>query len=136
MGLIHPRVEVERRAENVGGTQGAALMRHVRKRGRQVAAGEPGRGAVDVVFAGELEAERTHVGFAAAPQHDRMMIALLDAAQIERIVGLVADQKPKAIDVKGARARKVAHAKLDMARAHDIERRVENRLVDGHRAAL
>ena len=133
--LIHLRIEVERRAENVGGAQGAALMRHVGERGRQVAAGEPGRGAVDIIFAGELEAERAHVGVAAAPQHDGMMVTLLDAAQIKRIVGLVADQKPEAIDIKGARAPKIAHAKLDMACAHHIERRVENRLVDGHRAA-
>ena len=133
--LIHLRIEIERRAENVGGAQGAALIRHVRERGRQIAAGEPGCGAIDVVFTGELEAERAHVGVAAAPQHDRMMVALLDAAQIKRVIGLVADQKAEAIDIKGARARKVAHAKLDMARAHHIERRVENRLVDGHRAA-
>ena len=61
-----------------------------------------------------------------------MMVALLDAAQIERIGGLVADQQPEAIDIEGARARQIAHAKLDMARAHDVERRVENRLADGH----
>src|SRR5580692_1063046 len=110
-------------------------MRHVGKCSRQIAAGEPGRGAIDVVFAGELETERAHVGLAATAQHDRMMVALLDAAQIKRIVGLVADQKPKAIDIKGARAPEVAHAELDMARAHHIERRVKDRLVDGHRAA-
>ena len=44
-----------------------------------------------------------------------MMVAFLDAAQIERIVGFVADQEAEAIDIKGARAPKVAHAKLDVA---------------------
>ena len=61
-----------------------------------------------------------------------MMVALLDAAQIKRVIGLVADQEPEAIDIEGARALKVAHAELDMACAHHIERRVENRLADGH----
>ena len=98
--------------------------------------GEPGGGTIDVVFAGELEAERAHVGVAAAPQHDRMMVALLDAAQIKRVVGLVTDQKAEAIDIEGARALKVPHAELDMARAHDVERRIENRLMDGHAVGL
>ena len=134
-GLIHLRVEVERHAEHVGGAQGAALMRQIRKRGRQVAAAEPEGGAVEVFFAGELEAERAHVGLARAPQHDRMVVALLDAAQIERVVGLVADQKAEAIDIEGARAAEVAHAELDMACAHDIERRVENGFADRHAVA-
>ena len=60
------------------------------------------------------------------------MVALLDAAQVERVVGLVADQEPETIDIEGARAGEVAHAEFDMARAHDVERRVENRLADGH----
>src|ERR1700722_11741843 len=110
-------------------------MRHVRECGRQIAAGGPERRAGGAGFPARLEAERAHVGVAAAPQHDRMMVTLLDAAQIKRVVGLVADQKSEAIDIKGARAHKVAHAELDMARAHHIERRVENRLMDGHRAA-
>src|SRR3984885_12075661 len=61
-----------------------------------------------------------------------MMIALLDAAQIERIVSFIADQKPEAIDIKGARAAKIADAQFDMACPHDIERRVENRFADRH----
>ena len=55
-----------------------------------------------------------------------MVVALLDAAQIERVLGLVADQKSEAIDIEGARAREIADAKLDVARPHDVERRIEN----------
>jgi len=61
-----------------------------------------------------------------------MMVALLDAAQVERILSLVADQKSEAIDVEGARAGEIADAKLDVARAHDGERRIENRIADRH----
>ena len=60
------------------------------------------------------------------------MIALLDPAQIKRILGLVGNQKPQAIGVKGARAAEVAHAEFDMTGADDVERRIENRLADGH----
>src|SRR5215831_1729038 len=61
-----------------------------------------------------------------------MMIALLDPAQIERIRGLVGHQQPEAIDIEGLAAGKVADTELDMARAHDVERRVEDRRPDGH----
>ena len=61
-----------------------------------------------------------------------MMVALLDAAQVKRILGLIADQKPEAIDIEGARAAEIAHAELDMAGAHDVEGRVENRVADRH----
>ena len=106
--LIHMRVEIERHAENIGGAQRPALMRQIRERGRQVAAAEPERRAVEILFARELEAERAHLGRARAPQHDRVVVALLDAAQVERIVGFVADQEPEAIDIEGARTLKIA----------------------------
>ena len=63
------------------------------------------------------------------------MVAFFDAAQIERIVGLIADQEPEAIHVESPRTAEIAHAKLDMARAHDVEGWVEKRLVDGHGVA-
>src|SRR5215831_7240538 len=61
-----------------------------------------------------------------------MMIALLDPAQIERIRGLVGRQQPEAIDIEGPAAGKVADAELDMARAHDVERRIEDGRPYGH----
>ena len=42
----------------------AALVRQIRKRGRQIAAAEPERGAVEVFLARKLEAERAHVRLA------------------------------------------------------------------------
>src|SRR5215813_2278223 len=61
-----------------------------------------------------------------------MMIALFDFAQIERIRGLVGRQQPEAIDIEGPAAGKVADAELDMARAHDVERRIEDGRPYGH----
>ena len=88
----------------------AALMRQIRERSRQVAAAKPESGAVEVFLAGELEAERVHLGLACAPQHNRMMVTLLDATQVQRILGFIADQKPEAIDIEGARAAEIAHS--------------------------
>ena len=130
--LVHLRIKLDRRAERVRRPQRSALMRQVGKRSRQIAAGKPEGGAVEVVFAAELETQSPHIGLARAPQHQRMMIALLDAAQIERVLGLVADQKPEAIGVEGTRPRKIGDAQLDMAGAYDVERRIEDRIADGH----
>ena len=131
-GVVHLRVKVERHAEDIGGAQRAALVRQVGKRGRQVAAAEPGGGTVDILLARKLEPERAHVGLARTPQDEGVVVALLDAAQVERILGFVAHQKAKAIDIEGARARKIAHAKLNVAGAHDVERRIEDRVADRH----
>ena len=133
---VHGGVEVERHAEVIRRAQRAALIRQVRERRRQVAAAKPGFGAIKVVLAREFETERAHVGLAGLPQHQRMMIALLDGAQIEGVLALVADQKSEAIDIEGARALEIPHAELDMARAHDVERRIEYRLMDGHAVGL
>src|SRR5262249_3586667 len=93
---------------------------------------EPEGGAVEIFLACELEAERTHVRRARLPQHDRMVVALLDAAQMQRFISLVADQEPETVDIKGARTRNVAHPQFHMARPHYIERRVENGFSDRH----
>ena len=61
-----------------------------------------------------------------------MMVTLLDAAQIERVRALVADEKAEAIDVKGPRTAEIAHAEFGVARAHDIEGRIE----DGRRKGI
>jgi hypothetical protein len=119
--LIHPRVEFERGPELVGGAQGAALVRDIRKCHREVAAREPCRRLVEVGLAGELEAERLDFRSAGLPQHDRVMVALLDATQVERVRLLGSFHEPQAIDVERAGAVKVAHAERDVARPHHVE---------------
>ncbi len=128
---IHLEIEIERHADRIGGAQRAALERHVRPRHRQVARVEPFGGLVEIVFAADLEAERERRDVVRLAQHDRVMVALLDAAQIERVAVLVGDEIAEAIDIEGARAGEVGHAEFDMARAHDIERRIEDGIAEG-----
>ena len=49
-----------------------------------------------------LKTECAHLGLAGTAQDDRMVAPLLYAAEIENVLGLVADQKPKAIDIESA----------------------------------
>ena len=64
------------------------------------------------------------------------MIALFDAAQIERVLVLVGDDVAEAVDIERARARQVGHAELGMARAHDVERRIEDGIAEGHQLPI
>src|SRR5580658_3557958 len=131
-GSIHLRAEVERHAQRVGGPQGTALVRNLREGGRQVAAAEPECGAIEILFACNPKTERADLSFAGSAQHDRMVAPLLDAAEIEGVLAFVADQKPQAIDIEGAGAAEIADAELDMAGAYDVERRIEDRVAEGH----
>ena len=65
LALVHLEIEVERHAGDVGGAERAALVRHLGKRGGQIAALEPVGGAVEVVLARHLEAERLGGGLLA-----------------------------------------------------------------------
>ena len=60
------------------------------------------------------------------------MIALLDRAQIERVGVLAADDVAEAIHIERARGREIGDAELDMARAHDVEGRIEDGIAQGH----
>src|SRR5712671_4843248 len=55
--LLHAEIEIERHPEGVGRSQRAALMWQVGEGDRQVLRPEPGRGALDVIMARELESE-------------------------------------------------------------------------------
>src|SRR5205085_3636453 len=69
-------------------------------------------------------------------QHDGVMVALLDAAQIERVTVLVGNNVAEAIHIERARAQDVGDAELDVARAHDVERRIEHGIAEGHLVPL
>src|SRR5712664_1519992 len=130
--LVHSRIEFERGPERVGGAQRAALVWNIRKCHREVAAREPRGGLVEVGFARELEGERMDFRSAGLPQHERVMVALLDAAQIERVAVPGGFHEPQAIDVERAGAVEVAHAERDVARPHHVERRLQIWLNDRH----
>ena len=61
-----------------------------------------------------------------------MMAGLGDAAQIDRILVLVADGKADQIDVKGAAFAEVLHVQHGMTGARDVEGRMVVGLGDGH----
>ena len=64
-----------------------------------------------------------------------MMLSLLDPAQVGLAWRAVFEMQPKCRLVKREAAVEVGHAEHDMARAHDIERRIEHMLGQRHPTA-
>ena len=131
-GLLHADIELERHSVRIDRPQGAALERHLGERGGQAQAGEPGGRAIEILLARHLEAEGMDAGLFRQAQHHRMVIALLEAAQIERVRALRRHQVAETIDIEGARAGKIAHPERHMARPHDVEGWIEHGLADWH----
>ena len=55
-------------------------------------------------------------------EHERVMRALLPAAEVQRVVGAGADDEPEQIDVEAARGLEVGDLQLPVRRAQDVER--------------
>ena len=71
-------------------------------------------------------------GLAARFEHQAVVAALLQAAQIERAVVFVADHEAERVDVERAAFLQVGDAQHDMARARDRESGAKNRIGYGH----
>ena len=128
----HGGVELERHAARVAREQCAALERHLTEFGRQPARAEPVRGLVEVLLLADLVAERVAERLAGLAQHDRMVIALLDAAQVERVLGLLGREQPEAVRIERARGGEIRDPEHHMARTQDVERRVEDGGLERH----
>src|ERR1700752_1632278 len=89
------------------------------------------RRLVEVLLAADLEADGVRLGGLALLQDQRVVLPLLEAPEIQRIPALVLDDKPERPLVEGFAAAKVGHAEHHMARAHDVERRIEDVLGHG-----
>lgn len=132
--LLHREAELEGHAERVGGLQRPALARHVGEVVRQPLAAEEGGGALQVRVARHLEAERLAAGLVRPAQDEGMVLALLDAAQVEGVRRLGFDVEAEGIVVERAGTGEVRHPEHDVARAHDHEGRIGDGSGDGHGA--
>ena len=129
--------EFERRADRVGDVQRAALVRHLDPFRRQAGALEHVLGLVEILLGVDPQADALAGRFAVALlEHDAVVAGLLHAAQIERLVVLVADREAEAVDVEGAAAGEVLHRPDDVARPRGVERRGIGGARNGHGLSL
>ncbi len=134
---VHLEIEIERHADRIDGAQRAPLKRHVRPRHGQLARGKPFGGLVEILFAGDLEADRERHDVVRFAQDHRVVVALFHAAQIERTLVLVAKRCSRGSPHRTrANCARSDDAELDMARAHDVERRIEDGIAQGHQVPI
>src|SRR5258705_11797815 len=130
--LLHRCVNLDLKAEGIGKLQGAALERLLRKRVRDTVFRKERRGLVEVLLVCELEAQAVASGGASLAQHQRVMLMLLAAAQVDRLVVAILDMQPDVVFIKLAAGIQIDHVEHDVAGSDDVEGRIEDMLRNGH----
>ncbi len=87
---------------------------------------------VEIVFVADLEAQPVAGGTRRLAQHQRVMLMLLAAAQVNRSVVAILDMQPDGVFVERAARVQVDHVEHDMAAPDDVEGRIEDVLRNGH----
>jgi len=81
---------------------------------------------VEIAVVADLESHPVAGGGRRLAQHQRVMLMLLAAAQIDRLVVAVLDMEADGVFVELAAGVEVDHVEHDVAATDDVERRVED----------
>ena len=130
--LVHRGIELDLEAEGIGELQRAALERLLGEGVDDAVLREERGGLVEIVVVADLEAEPVAGGRLRLPQHQRVMLMLLAAAQVDGIVVAVLDMQADRVLIERAARVQVGDVEHRMAGADDVERRIENVLRNGH----
>src|SRR5258708_36948212 len=121
--LVNRRVEFELETGGIGELQGAALERLFGEGVGDAVLGKEAGGLVEIAVIADLEAEPAAGRDRRFPQHQRVMLMLFAAAQIDRLVVAVLDMEADGGLVERAALVEVHDIEHSMAAADDIERR-------------
>src|SRR5580704_18652894 len=102
----------------------AALVRPLNPLRRQAGILEISFRLFQILLGEAAHADPLGLRRARALEHQRVMTDLGDAAQIDRVVVLVADDQADEVDIEGAAFGQVFHLQYGMAGAGDVEGRV------------
>src|SRR5262245_17104741 len=118
--LFHRRVEFELETRRVGKLQGTALERLVDEGVGDAVLGKETGGLVEIAVITDLEAEPATGSDRGLPQHQRVMLMLLAATQINRLVVAVLDMEADGVLVECAALVEVDDVKHSVAAADDV----------------
>ena len=104
---LHGRAELDRRAARVRYMQGASLVRDLDPLRRQPGLVEEHLGLLQILLGEDAQTDSLGLRLAARAFEDKAVVARLgNAAQIDRVVVLVADDEAEQIDIEGATDRR------------------------------
>src|SRR6186713_2793550 len=133
--LLHRRIEFELEASGIGELQGAALERLVGKGVSDAVLRKEAGGLVEIAVIADLEAEPAAGGDRCLAQHQRVMLMLLAAAQIDRLVVAVLDMQADGGLVERAAPVEVDDIEHGVTAADDVEGGIEDVCRNGHVAS-
>jgi hypothetical protein len=132
---LHGGAELDRCAACVGDVQRAALVWNLDPFRRQAGLLEKDLGLLQVLLGEDAHPDTLGLRRAArALEHEAVVAGLGDAAQIERVLVLVADDEAEQVHVEIAGDREVLDRQHGMAGARDVEGRVVDCLRNAHGA--
>ena len=115
--------------------QGAALVRDLDPFRRQSGLVEKRLGFLQILLAEDAHADALGLRLAAPTlEHEAVVTGLGDAAEVERVAILVADDEAEEIDVEISARRQVLDREHRVAGARDVEWRAVDRLRNAHGA--
>src|ERR1700687_1312684 len=129
--LLHRGIKFDLKAERVGELQRAALERLLGESISDAVLRAERRGLAEIVCLADLEAQPVAGRGRRLAQHQRVMLMLLAAAQVNRFVVAILGMQPDGVFVKLAAGVQVNHIEHDVAAPDDIERRIEDVLGNG-----
>ena len=132
---LHLVVELQGDAEGIVHVQRPALGVPVDESRPAAGAVIEGFGTVQVGVSGDLEGDAVHDRCVRLRQDQRMVVAFLHAAQIERVPCVVLADVPQQVDIEVAGVVQVRHPPLRVAGADDVEGRGRIRCGKGHDAS-
>src|SRR5438034_2767754 len=133
--LVHRRIEFELKAGGIDELQRAALERLLDEGVSDAVLGKEARGLVQIAVIADLEAEPAAGRDRRFPQHQRVVLMLLAAAQVDRAVVAVLGMEADGVLVEGAALVEVDDVEHRVAAADDVERRIEDVCRNGHAVA-
>ena len=130
----HGGAEFERHAERIADMERAALIRPLHPLRRQAGLLEIMLGLLQILLGEAAHADALRLRRGGALEHQAVMTRLGDAAQIDRVLILVADDEADEIDIERAAFRQIFDVQYGMTGASDVEWRIVVRFRDGHGA--
>src|SRR5215471_9575341 len=124
--FFHRGVELDLEAEGIGELQRAALERWLGEFVLNAVLGEEAGRLVEVVLVADLEAKMMAGRGLRPAQHQRVMLVLLAATQVNDAIVRVLDMQADGVLVERTAGLQVLHVEHDMTRSDDVEGRIED----------
>src|SRR4051812_42704221 len=133
---FHRCIELDLKPERVGELQRAALERLLRENVGDPLFREERGSLVEILLVADLQSEPVAGGGRRLAQHQRVMLMLLAAAQVDRLVIAILDMQAHGVFIKLAAGIQIHDVKHGMAGSDDVEWRIEDVRWHRHVASL